>query len=79
MSPPQKGEASRKRLPELPASTNQAAGYPFLGHQGYMRLLGDRIRWLERREHWWARSLRWHRERYGPGCGCRSCTREAAA
>jgi len=56
MTSPQKGEASRKRLPELPATTNQAAGYPFLGHEGYMRLLADRIRWLERRDHWWLRT-----------------------
>jgi hypothetical protein len=26
------------------------------GHEGYMRLLGDRVRWLERHRHWWLRT-----------------------
>jgi hypothetical protein len=30
-------------------------------------------------EHWWCRELRWHRERFGPECGCRRCTWEPAA
>jgi hypothetical protein len=47
--------------------------YP--GHQTEMRLLACRLAWLDRgREHWWARQLRWHRERGGPECACRSCT-----
>lgn len=37
-------------------------------------ILSDRIDRLGRDfEHWWLRELRWHRERYGPGCGCRAC------
>ncbi len=50
------------RTPSATSNANQAAGYPSLGHEGHMRLLADRIAWLERHEHWWARQLRWERE-----------------
>jgi hypothetical protein len=43
-------------------------------HEVEMRILGSRLRWLEsREEHWWQRSLRWHREVFSPDCECRSC------
>lgn len=37
-------------------TTNQSAGNPFLRHEGYMRLMAARLRWLERRHHWWLRT-----------------------
>ena len=42
----------------------------------HLRQLDKRIGWLRRHEHWWARELRWHRERFGPDCECKSCTGE---
>lgn len=75
MTSEKEGGPDRHRPPEKP-TTNKATGYPFLGHESHMRLLADRLTWLERHEAWWARQLRWHRERYGPDCTCRSCTWE---
>jgi hypothetical protein len=48
----------------------------YTSHQTEMRILGGRTRWLDAHEHWWLRQLRWHRERNGPECACRSCTWE---
>jgi hypothetical protein len=47
-------------------------------HVTEMAILGDRIAWLDRFEHWWTRQLRWHRERSGPDCTCVPCTRWSA-
>jgi hypothetical protein len=77
MSPPEKGTAPLGRRAEADTRTNQQPeAYPSPGQSTEMRILGGRTRWLDAHEHWWLRQLRWHRERNGPECACRSCTWE---
>lgn len=52
------------RTQETATTTNQATGYSSLGHEGYMRQLESRIRWLSTRRsdgryptHWWLREF----------------------
>jgi hypothetical protein len=35
---------------------DQSEAYTGLDHVGHMRLLDDRIRWLETHRHWWLRT-----------------------
>lgn len=70
-SPPVAKFETRARY--LAAAARIAERCGELGH------LQDGIEWLESgHEHWWARELRWHRERYGPACGCTGCARRSA-
>jgi hypothetical protein len=68
------GEPGRSETAARTSSPNRSTP-----HEVEMRILADRIRWLDGgHEHWWLRQLRWHRERNGPECACRTCTWEAA-
>jgi hypothetical protein len=48
-------ESAPKGAPEAATAKQQTRG-DSNGHQGYMRGLGRRIRWLERHRHWWLRT-----------------------
>jgi len=56
MTPGMEGGPAHHRPPEDPATAKRQALGDSNGHQGYMRGLGRRIRWLERHRHWWLRT-----------------------